>query len=136
MVWDVKEYEWNKWYELATEYRNKHDDLLVPQNYKMKSGENLGTWISRARIDYKNGDLSQDKIEKLEVIDMVWDVSINKEEVWNKWYELAKEYRNEHDDLLVPYKYKTPSGENLGWWINTTRIAYKKGNLSPDQIGR
>ena len=67
---------------------------------------------------------------------MVWDASINKKEAWTKWYELAKEYRNEHDDLLVPYKYKTPSGENLGWWINTTRIAYKKGNLSPDQIGR
>ena len=136
MVWYVKEYEWYKWYELAKEYRNKHDDLLVPQNYKTKSGENLGTWISNARKAYKKGDLSSDQIEKLEAIDMVWDSSINLEEVWNKWYELAKEYRNEHDDLLVPYKYKTPSGENLGWWINTTRIAYKKGNLSLDQIGR
>ena len=134
MVWNVKEYEWSKWYELAKEYRNKHDDLLVPQNYKTKSNENLGTWISNARNAYKKGDLSSDQIEKLESIGMVWDASINLEEVWNKWYELAKEYRNEHGDLLVPYNYKTKSEKKLGWWINTTRVAYKKGNLLPDQI--
>ena len=134
MVWDAKEYEWDKMCKLAEEYRNKHGELLVPYNYKIKSGENLGKWISSVRIAYKSGDLSPDKIEKLNAIGMVWDASINKEEIWNKWYKLAVEYRNEHDDLLVPYNYKTKSGEKLGQWISDTRQVYKKGKLSPSQV--
>ena len=121
-------------YKLALEYYNEHGDLLVSQDYKTKSGENLGTWISRARKAYKKGDLSPDQIEKLEAIGMVWDASINKEEIWNNWYQLAAEYRNEHGDLLVPAKYVTSSGEKLGQWISKTHNAYKKGDLSPDKI--
>ena len=134
MVWDVKEYVWNKMYNLAVEYRNEHGNLLVPFDYKTKSGDNLGRWISRARLAYKKGDLSPDKIEKLNAIDMVWDASIDHEEKWNKWYPLAVEYRNEHGDLLVPQDYKTKSGEKLGQWISECRKDYKKGKLSPDQI--
>ena len=132
MVWDVKEYEWNKMYKLAVEYRNEHDDLLVSYDYKTKSGENLGLWISNTRKAYKNGDLSPDKIKKLESIGMVLDASPKKS--WEEWYQLAVEYRNEHGDLLVPYDYETKSGENLGLWISNTRQAYKNGDLSPDQI--
>lgn len=134
MVWDAREYEWDKMCKLAEEYRNEHGDLLVPNNYKIKSGENLGKWISSVRIAYKSGDLSSDKIEKLNAIGMVWDAPINKEGIWNKWYKLAVEYRNEHGDLLVPKEYKTKSGENLGKWIINTRQAYKKGDLSQDKI--
>ena len=136
MVWDAQEYVWNKWYNLAVEYRNEHGDLLVPRKYVTSSGKKLGQWINRARQAYKNGDLSPDKIEKLNAIGMVWDASINKEETWNKWYQLAVEYRNEHGDLLVPQDYKTKSGENLGKWISKQRSIYKKGNLLPDQIER
>ena len=136
MVWDAQEYVWNKWYNLAVEYRNEHGDLLVPRKYVTSSGKKLGQWINRARQAYKNGDLSPDKIEKLNAIGMVWDASINKEETWNKWYQLAVEYRNEHGDLLVPNSCKTKSGENLGKWISKQRSIYKKGNLLPDQIER
>ena len=137
MVWDAsinKEEIWNKWYKLAIEYRNEHGNLLVPTFYQTKSGENLGLWISNTRADYKNGDLSTEQIKKLEDIGMVWDASINKEEIWNKWYQLAIEYRNEYGDLLVPQRYKTKSGETFGQWINKQRLIYKKGDLSQDKI--
>ena len=134
MVWDAQEYVWNKWYNLAVEYRNEHGDLLVPRKYVTSSGKKLGQWMNRARQAYKNGDLSPDKIEKLNAIGMVWDASINKEETWNKWYQLAVEYRNEHGDLLAPALYKTKSGEKLGFWISGCRKDYQKGNLSPDKI--
>ena len=137
MVWDASidyEEKWNKWYKLAVEYYNEHGDLLVPSKYQTKSGEKLGQWIVTTRQAYKNGNLSPDKIEKLEAIGMVWDASIDYEEKWNKWYKLAVEYYNEHGDLLVPFKYKTKSEDNLGQWIKKKRQAYKNGNLSPDQI--
>ncbi len=124
----------NKWYRLAEEYYNEYGDLLVPTKYQTKSGENLGKWISNRRSDYKKGKLSPDQIKKLESIGMVWDAAINKDEIWNKWYKLAVEYRNEHGDLLVSSDYQTKSGENLGQWISKARKVYKNGNLSPDKI--
>ena len=139
MVWDAsinKEEIWNKRYKLAIEYRNEHGNLLVPKDYQTKTGEKLGKWITNTRADYKNGDLSMEQIKKLEDIGMVWDASINKEEIWNKWYKLVVEYRNEHGNLLVPWNYQTKSGENLGQWITNTRQAYKKGNLSPYKIDK
>ena len=134
MVWDVKEYEWNKMYKLAVEYRNEQGDLLVPKDYQTKTGEKLGIWICTQRSCYKEGNLLPDKIKKLNAIGMVWDASINKEEIWNEWYQLAVEYRNEHGDLLVPQNYKTKSGEKLGRWISNARQNYKNGDLSPDKI--
>ena len=135
MVWNASPKKpWEEWYELAVEYRNEHGNLLVPYNYKTKSGEKLGFWISDCRKDYQKGNLSPDQIEKLNAIGMVWDASINKEETWNKWYQLAVEYRNEHGDLLAPALYKTKSGEKLGFWISGCRKDYQKGNLSPDKI--
>ena len=65
---------------------------------------------------------------------MVWDASIDKEENWNKWYNLAVEYYNKRGNLLVSKKYETSSGENLGKWIANKRTAYKKGNLLPSQV--
>ena len=124
----------NKWYKLAEEYYHENDDLLVPQNYQTKSGEKLGKWITNTRADYKNGDLSTEQIKKLEDIGMVWDASINKEEIWNKWYKLVVEYRNEYGNLLVPWNYQTKSGEKLGQWISHMRQAYKNGDLSQAQV--
>ena len=84
MVWDAsinKEEIWNKWYQLAIEYRNEYGDLLVPQRYKTKSGETFGQWINKQRLIYKKGDLSQDKIKKLESIGMVWNTKANKDDI-------------------------------------------------------
>ena len=58
---------------------------------------------------------------------------MNNEEFWNMNYKLAKDYYEEHGDLLIPQSYKI-NGFELGLWINAQRQAFKKQKLSQEYI--
>ena len=120
MIWSVSEYKWYLHYEEAKEYYKKHNNLLVPQNYKTESGFGLGVWIVIQR--QRKDNLNEKQIKLLEEIKMVWEVN---DHLWNEHYKKAKEYYLEHGDLLVPCNYVTPDGFNLGIWLNSQRQAYK-----------
>lgn len=86
----------------------------------------------------KNGKLSQEQIEKLESIGMVWEYA---DEKWEANYLEALRYFNEHGNLSVPREYISPSGIRLGAWlgqINRTYDGRQKGAapLTQDQITR
>ena len=147
MIFEIKQHvAWNKMYELAKKYYEHYGDLKIPCSYKTingyeidKNGYNLGFWISNQRVKYKNGTLSEDRIKKLEKIGMTFK-NIN-DDTWNKMYELAKKYYEHYGNLKIPCSFKTINGYdtdensyNLGAWINTQRMSYKKGILSEDKI--
>ena len=48
----------------------------------------LGIWITTQRTTYKKGTLSEERIEKLESIGMVWNIRKNKSEI----NELCEQY--------------------------------------------
>lgn len=137
MVWDIHNTQWDKMYEYAKSYYETHGNLLVPQLYKTSSGETLGVWVANQRKAYANRNkatISNEQIFKLEDIGMVWDVS---DYQWNRMYELARIYYNEHCDLKIPSLYVTPSGEKLGQWIGCQRKAYNgksTNKISKEQI--
>lgn len=112
---------WNQYYELATQYYQEHGNLNVPYNYVVNEMP-LGKWISRQRSLKTAGDLSPEKIRKLEAIKMSWDMF---EEKWNQYYELATQYYQKHGDLNIPREYII-NGVRLGDWIERQRLA-KKG---------
>ena len=62
---------WHKNYQLAKKYYIKHGNLLIPEKYEIE-GVKLGYWITNLRRTYKNGTISQFKIDKLNEIGMVW----------------------------------------------------------------
>ena len=137
MTWNVYESSWNDYYQLAKKYYEKNNNLLIDSNFKTtngidydENGCNLGTWISLQRQSYKgNGSsvITQSQIEKLEQIGIIWD---KYDYTWNKNYDAAKKYYEEHNNLLVPSKYITKEGINLGSWLNTQKKLYKEGTLS------
>ena len=143
---DVHKDTWNKMYELAKKYYKHYGDLKIPFSFKTingyesdENGYNLGFWISTQRVKYKNGTLSEDRIEKLEKIDMIF--GIGKQDVWNKMYDLAKKYYEHHGNLKISHSFKTingyetdEKGYKLGFWISKQRINYKNGTLSEDRI--
>ena len=56
---------------------------------------------------------------------------------WDEWYKLAKAYRAERGDLLIPREYVTADGARLGRWIERMRAIYnhkQAGMLYSDQI--
>ena len=137
---------WMDKYELAKAYYEYHGDLEVPADFKTINGydydENgvaLGRWISNQRQAYKNqgiNKITEDKIELLKQIGMRFETK-NREEEWNKKYELAKAYYEHYGDLEVPVRFKTKNGYEydedgvaLGMWISNQRRAYKNQGIN------
>lgn len=124
---------WEKGFASAQKYRTEHGDLLVPVRYRDKNDFALGEWIVYNRQRYLGGNLTQNRIERLEAIGMVWSTS---NDLWEQNYAAATQYYLEHGDLEVPIKYETPSGFSLGVWLGAQRAAHKAGELPQEQVER
>ena len=124
---------WEKGFTSAQKYRTEHGDLLVPVRYRDKNDFALGEWIVYNRQRYLGGNLTQNRIERLEAIGMVWSTS---NDLWEQNYAAATQYYLEHGDLEVPIKYETPSGFGLGVWLGAQRAAHKAGELPQEQVER
>ena len=143
---NVNDVTWNMMYELAKKYYEYYGDLKISCSFKTvngyevdEKGYNLGFWISNQRVKYKNGTLSEDKIKKLEEVGMIFE-NVN-DDTWNMIYELAKKYYGHYGNLKISINFKTingykadENGYNLGTWIGSQRMNYKKGSLSEDKI--
>ena len=140
MVWKLEDrHAWDEWIERAEEYRASCGDLLVPKDYVTHDGYTLGEWIAYRRKEYHDGLLTEKEIGSLDACGMVWKISNRKS--WEESYEVAKNYFEEHGDLMVPHGYKTEDGYGLGSWIENQRSKYagnnpKRGKLSEEQIRR
>lgn len=124
---------WEKGFASAQKYRAEHGDLLVPVRYRDKNDFALGEWIVYNRQRYLGGNLTQNRIERLEAIGMVWSTS---NDLWEQNYAAATQYYLEHGDLEVPIKFETPSGFGLGVWLGAQRAAHKAGELPQEQVER
>ena len=115
-------------YALAQKYYEENGSLLSIKD------ENLRNWIQVQRQAYKGKGsytkLSEEQIQKLEAIGMVWGV---KGKEFTDMYELAKKYYEEHGDLLLPDKYEI-DGKKVSSWIKDKRKSYKNGTLTGEQI--
>ena len=121
---------WNEMYKLANQYYAENGNLLVPNRYIINNIK-LGRWISTQRGNYKNNKLTNERINLLEKIGMVWNLM---EEQWNECYNYAEEYYKENGNLLIPRQYKTKNSIQLGRWICTQRGLYKQKKLSKEKI--
>ena len=81
MFENVNDDKWNKMYELAKKYYEHYDNLKIPKMFKTingyeidEKGYNLGVWIATQKTNYNKSILSEDKIEKLEEIGMMWNI--------------------------------------------------------------
>lgn len=124
---------WEKGFASAQKYRTEHGDLLVPVRYRDKNDFALGEWIVYNRQRYLGGNLTQNRIKRLEAIGMVWSTS---NDLWEQNYAAATQYYLKHGDLEVPIKYETPSGFGLGVWLGAQRAAHKAGELPQEQVER
>ena len=122
---------WEKGFASAQKYRTEHGDLLVPVRSRDKNDFALGEWIVYNRQRYLGGNLTQNRIERLEAIGMVWSTS---NDLWEQNYAAATQYYLERGDLEVPIKYETPSGFGLGVWLGAQRAAHKAGELPQEQV--
>lgn len=123
MIWDVPDYLWEENYAECLKYYREHGNLNIPNDYCSQNGLKIGGWLRRQRLIRRgktNGaKLTKEQIARLDSIGMVWKTK--QEQKWDKGYEEAKAYYEEHKNLNVPASYVSPSGYRLGSWISDRR---------------
>ena len=80
MQWSVSDIKWEEHFFSAKSFFDKHGNLLIPREYRV-DGFNLFYWIVEQRRSRRKGDLSEDKIKKLNSIGMDWGDSDGGEEL-------------------------------------------------------
>ncbi len=133
--WQLRDRTWDDYYQLLKEYQEKHGNIDVPRSYE-KDGMKLGAWLSSQRHAYNGkGKIAEEKIELLNHLGMNWQI---RDKIWNDYYQLLKEYQEEHGNIDVPYSYEK-DGIKLGIWLNNQRKAYQKkgkNKIIEEQIQR
>ncbi|WP_231911662.1 DEAD/DEAH box helicase [Chlamydia suis] len=128
-VWDVFEEVWEKNFLELKRFQEEHGHCKVPERYPQNP--DLGSWVSNQRVDFKKGDLSEDRIVRLEELGFVWYVL---EEEWEKNFLELQRFREEHGHCKVPASY--PQNPQLASWVSTQRADFKEGKLAEDKIAR
>ena len=129
---------WDAFYTAAKAYFAEYGHLDIPTTYRYQKLA-LGKWIyaqRRIRKGETNGIISDERIQKLDSIGMIW--TQRSDIPWNRGIEHAKAYRDTYGDLMVPVNYVSPDGYNLGGWITTMRCTKRskerRGQLSDEKI--
>lgn len=121
---------WEKGYIHAQEYYVQNANLMVPGKYECSDGYNLGGWIKNQRQQYSERGISEDQIQRLESIGMVWN---SQNHLWQKSYRMAKEFFERNHHLNVPRNYKKEINYDLNEWFRQQREADRNGTLTDDR---
>jgi len=123
-VWDQCSKRWKNMYTILVRYKERKGHCNVPREHK-EDGQSIGQWLNTQRKDKKKGAIDAIKEQKLEDLDIVWDL---RDEQWENMYMLLVQYKKREGHCNVPQRYKE-NGQNIGQWLNTQRKYKKKGAL-------
>ncbi|EJK45323.1 hypothetical protein THAOC_36066 [Thalassiosira oceanica] len=120
-VWEPLDEAWMARFDELVDFKNEHGDCNVPD-----SQGPLGAWVNYQRQCYKEGKMSQERIQFLESIGFVWD---QLEQDWSDRFDELKNYKDENGDCNVPFRLGS-----LGEWVGWQRNSYKKGMMSQERV--
>jgi hypothetical protein len=127
-VWDARAAQWEDALQFLLSYVHENGDALVPTN-RIVDGFRLGQWVSIQRVRHAKKTLSEQRTARLSSVDgWVWDVA---EAKWEKGYRCLVEHFEEHGTTDIPQRYST-DGYQLGSWVNTQRLDYRRKKLKPE----
>ena len=119
---------WPLMYKHAQKFYEENGHLEISSRYRTADGYSLGKWIfvqRSIRLGQVEGKLTQEQIEKLDAIGMVWETV--SDQSWTRYYEAAKRYFEENGNLDVEAKYVTEDHISLGQWLANLRVLEKAG---------
>lgn len=125
---------WDMYYASAKQYYKENGNLEVPARYITEEGYALGSWLNNQKAIRKGtivGKLTENQIQKLDDIGMIWD---SLDYFWEQNFKLAREYYLTYGNLDIPTNYKSTGGKHLGNWILRQRQLYKSNSLTDEQI--
>ena len=134
---DYRDRVWFSRYDAAKTYYTEHGDLIVPKGY-IVDGFNLGIWVQKQKQKYKNGELSQERIDLLNKIGMEWEYlfELANAQAYDNGFEHLAEFIAGNDPNMIKSNTVSPDGYALGNWVMACRERYRKGELADEYIER
>ena len=124
-IWDLLEAQWESRFSDLLAYKAEHGNVNVPQSEQTA----LGSWVATQRLSRKNGEISPERIRRLDDVGFSWEFL---ESQWELRFSELLAYKTTHGNVDVPQNEQT----GLGKWVSKQRTARKKGKVSPDRISR
>ncbi|WP_420036136.1 Helicase associated domain protein [Streptomyces sp. cg28] len=111
---------WEEHYGAATQYRQTHGNLLIPQTHVSSAGLKLGERLARQRAAFLAGELRAGRKERLDDLGIVWSP---RTEEWERNLSAAQAYFKEFGHLRVPSGHVTAGKDpvELGSFIRLAR---------------
>ncbi len=133
MVWNQPDYLWERNYEAARSYYEKHGNLEVQAGH-VENGVKLYNWLADLRRMYRNRALTDIQIAQMDALGMRWRSKADL--AWDRGYAEARKYYEQHGAADAPFDYATPDGYKLGVWLSKCREKYAKGTLSEEHVAQ
>jgi hypothetical protein len=115
-VFEPHEARWFESYDKLCQYKEEHNDVLVPA--ECENDPNLGAWVSRQRVLYNAGQLSDNRLKALEKVGFVWDPN---RETWDRFYAQLCEFHAKHGHTRI-----ARSEGALWMWADRQRSRLKR----------
>ena len=126
--------DWNKSLEEINSEKWEENYEKVKKFYEENGrfptqAEECGAWLNHQRRYAKKGELSEERIKKLEEIDKDWNKSQEEQdnEQWEENYEKLKKFYEENGRF-------PKRDEECGEWLKSQCQTFKKGKLSEEKI--
>ena len=121
-----------RWMERYTEleqYKNSEGHCNIPQGSTEHPA--LANWVKQQRRLYKEGKLSDDRVQHLEDIGFEW-VRGQKGAPWEQRYGELQQYKNSEGHCNIPQR--STEHPALANWVKRQRRSYREGKLSDDRV--
>ena len=127
-VWDPFAAAWEQKFAELSDYIMAHGSSGFLDGFPDNSGLNL--WCVMQRQNYKNNQLAQDRITRLEQLGFLWDPYAVS---WNQYFAQLADYKQAHGNCNVPEGWK--EDPEFARWCAYQRKAYRGyRTISPNRI--
>jgi DNA-directed RNA polymerase subunit N (RpoN/RPB10) len=127
--WDMpvsRDHRWELMFLRLRDFYNAYGHCRVPQ--KWRKDIQLAHWVQVQRRMYTQGKLREDREQKLNSIDFIWNIKTIFDSQWKQYYQELESFCQKHGHCRVPGKYVKLAG-----WIERQRTAKAKNILPADR---
>ena len=127
--WELGATRWEEMFARLFRYKDRNGHCNVPK--KWEKDPQLGGWVSKQRLNAKQGRLLAKYVQRLEALGFEWEPGATR---WEEMFARLFQYKDRTGHCNVPAKWEKDL--QLGTWIGNQRQRRKRGSLSADHIQR
>lgn len=121
-TWDAIDYAWEVGFARLREYSEVNGNSLVAEDFRSSDEYPLGSWVKTQRG--RKDRMQREQQLRLEALcGWTWKP---RDEAWEKGYRCLRQFSEQNGTCLIPQKYRTSDGFNLGAWVTKQRANQKK----------